>query len=60
VSPIIDVIAVSPAVVLRADGIAVSRCFRHGKGAFVAGALDDQIASTLPIESGIGIACGPE
>jgi hypothetical protein len=54
VSRIIDVIAASGGTVLKADGIGVTGCSRYGKGAFVAGALDDRVALTLPVESGTG------
>jgi hypothetical protein len=52
VSRIIDVIAASDGTILRADAVAVSGCSRFGKGAFIAGAMDDRIALTMPIESG--------
>ncbi len=29
-------------------------CSRNGEGAFVAGVLDNRIALTIPVESGIG------
>jgi hypothetical protein len=53
VSRIIDVIAASSGS-LKADGIGVSGCSRYGKGAFVAGAFDDRVALTMPVESGTG------
>src|SRR6185437_4272653 len=52
VSRIVDVIAQSDGSLLRADAIGVTGCSRYGKGAFVAGAFDQRIALTLPVESG--------
>ncbi|KAB8166285.1 cellulose-binding protein [Streptomyces sp. 3MP-14] len=52
VSRIIDVIEQSDGSVLRADATGVTGCSRFGKGAFVAGAFDQRIALTMPIESG--------
>ena len=52
VSRIIDVIAQSDGSLLRADAIGVTGCSRFGKGAFIAGAFDQRIALTLPVESG--------
>lgn len=52
VSRIIDVIAQSDGTLLRADAIGVTGCSRFGKGAFIAGAFDQRIALTLPVESG--------
>jgi hypothetical protein len=52
VSRIVDVIAASDGSVLKADAIGVTGCSRYGKGAFIAGAYDDRIALTMPIESG--------
>lgn len=54
VSRVIDVIEQSDGGVLRADATGVTGCSRFGKGAFVAGALDQRIALTMPIESGSG------
>lgn len=53
VSRVIDVLTDSP---IRIDPkrIAVSGCSRNGKGALVAGAFDERVALTLPIESGSG------
>ena len=36
----------------QADAIGVTGCSRYGKGAFIAGVLDQRIALTMPIESG--------
>jgi hypothetical protein len=52
VSRIIDVIAQSGGSILKADAAGVTGCSRFGKGAFVAGAFDQRIALTMPIESG--------
>ena len=52
VSRIIDVIEQSGGSVLKADAVGVTGCSRFGKGAFAAGAFDERIALTMPIESG--------
>jgi hypothetical protein len=52
VSRIIDVLEQSGGSVLKADATGVTGCSRFGKGAFVAGAFDQRIALTMPIESG--------
>lgn len=54
-SRIIDVLSANQTQ-LRIDAtrVAVTGCSRNGKGAMVAGALDDRIALTLPQESGSG------
>ncbi|KAF4408796.1 glucuronyl esterase domain-containing protein [Streptomyces lycii] len=54
VSRIIDVIEQSGGSVLSAEGTGVTGCSRYGKGAFVAGAFDQRVALTMPIESGSG------
>ncbi|MTE21713.1 cellulose-binding protein [Streptomyces sp. TRM43335] len=54
VSRIIDVIEQSGGNLLTADATGVTGCSRYGKGAFVAGAFDQRIALTMPIESGSG------
>ncbi len=54
VSRIIDVIEQSGGTILTADATGVTGCSRYGKGAFVAGAFDQRIALTMPIESGSG------
>ncbi|MFG1699518.1 cellulose binding domain-containing protein [Nonomuraea sp. NPDC049309] len=54
VSRIIDVLEQSGGGILRADATGVTGCSRYGKGAFVAGAFDQRIALTMPIESGSG------
>jgi hypothetical protein len=52
VSRIIDVIEQSGGNLLRANAMGVTGCSRYGKGAFTAGAFDQRIALTMPIESG--------
>lgn len=52
VSRIIDVIEQSGGGILSAQATGVTGCSRYGKGAFVAGAFDQRIALTMPIESG--------
>jgi hypothetical protein len=54
VSRIIDVIQQSGGSILKSDATGVTGCSRYGKGAFVAGAFDQRIALTMPIESGSG------
>jgi hypothetical protein len=52
VSRIIDVIEKSDGTILKADAIGVTGCSRFGKGAFIAGVLDQRVALTMPVESG--------
>jgi hypothetical protein len=52
VSRIIDVIEQSGGNILKADDTGVTGCSRFGKGAFVAGAFDQRIPLTMPVESG--------
>jgi len=52
VSRIIDVIEQSGGSILKADDTGVTGCSRFGKGAFVAGAFDQRIPLTMPVESG--------
>ena len=54
VSRIIDALEMLPNANINAQRLGVSGCSRDGKGAFVAGALDDRIALTIPQESGSG------
>jgi hypothetical protein len=53
ISRIIDVLEKNPGTI-DATKIAVTGCSRFGKGAFVAGVMDNRIALTIPVESGIG------
>ncbi|GAA1873297.1 cellulose-binding domain-containing protein [Myceligenerans crystallogenes] len=53
-SRIIDVVEAAGGAVLRTDSFGVTGCSRYGKGAFVAGAFDQRIDLTMPIESGGG------
>ncbi|MGP4115526.1 glucuronyl esterase domain-containing protein, partial [Streptomyces sp. 4N509B] len=53
VSRIIDVIEQSGGNILKPT-TGVTGCSRYGKGAFVAGAFDQRVALTMPIESGTG------
>lgn len=57
VSRIIDVLEQNPGVI-DPGKIAVTGCSRFGKGAFVAGVLDNRVALTIPVESGIGGTVG--
>lgn len=51
VSRIIDVINQSGGSVLT-NSVGVTGCSRYGKGALVAGAFDQRVALTMPVESG--------
>jgi hypothetical protein len=53
VSRILDVLEQN-ANVIDPTKIAVTGCSRFGKGAFVVGVLDNRIALTIPVESGVG------
>ena len=53
ISRILDVLEAHPTVI-DSTKIGVTGCSRLGKGAFVAGVLDNRIALTLPFESGMG------
>ena len=54
VSRVIDALEVLPSANINPKRLGVSGCSRNGKGALVAGALDDRIALTIPQESGSG------
>ncbi|KAK6543207.1 carbohydrate-binding module 1 [Orbilia ellipsospora] len=54
VSRIIDALEITPAAGINPARIGVTGCSRNGKGAIVAGALDDRVALTIPQESGSG------
>jgi len=53
ISRILDVLQKDPSVI-NPTRIGVTGCSRLGKGAFVAGVLDNRIALTMPFESGMG------
>jgi hypothetical protein len=53
VSRILDVLEQHPDVI-DPKRIGVTGCSRFGKGAFVVGVLDNRIALTVPVESGVG------
>ena len=54
VSRILDVIEADTTKKIDITRIGVTGCSRNGKGAIIAGALDDRIALTIPQESGSG------
>jgi len=54
VSRLIDALEKTPAAGIDARRLAVTGCSRNGKGAIVAGALDERIALTIAQESGAG------
>lgn len=54
VSRLIDVIEASEDAVIDATRLGVTGCSRNGKGALMAGALDERIALTILQESGAG------
>jgi len=53
ISRILDVLQKDPSII-DPTKIGVTGCSRLGKGAFVAGVLDNRIALTMPFESGMG------
>jgi len=54
VSRLVDALESTPASRIDARRLAVTGCSRNGKGAIVAGALDERIALTIAQESGSG------
>lgn len=54
ISRLIDVIEDSSSGLIDADHLAVTGCSRNGKGALLAGALDERIALTIVQEAGAG------
>ena len=54
VSRIIDALEQTPDANIDASRVGVTGCSRNGKGALVAGALDERVALTIPQESGAG------
>jgi len=53
ISRVLDVLAQHPGTI-DASRIGLTGCSRNGKGAFVGGVLDNRIALTIPVESGMG------
>jgi hypothetical protein len=53
ISRVLDVLEQDPSVI-DPTKIGVTGCSRFGKGAFVVGVLDNRIALTVPVESGVG------
>lgn len=54
VSRLIDALEITPGADIDVTRLGVTGCSRNGKGALVAGALDERIALTIPQESGSG------
>ena len=57
ISRVLDVLQQNPNII-DPKRVGVTGCSRWGKGAFVAGALDNRIALTIPVESGLGGTVG--
>ncbi len=57
ISRLLDLLEANPDVI-DPKHVAVTGCSRYGKGAFVAGVLDNRIALTIPVESGLGGTVG--
>jgi hypothetical protein len=57
VSRVLDVLEKNPNII-DPRRVGVTGCSRWGKGAFVAGMLDNRIALTIPVESGLGGTVG--
>lgn len=53
VSRMIDVFEASDSQLINPKAIGVHGCSRSGKGAFIAGAFDERVALTIPMESGM-------
>ena len=53
ISRVLDLLEQNPDVI-DPHRIGLTGCSRNGKGAFVGGVLDNRIALTIPVESGIG------
>jgi len=53
VSRMIDVLESSGSELINPKAIGVHGCSRSGKGAFIAGAFDERVALTIPMESGM-------
>lgn len=54
ISRLVDVLGDSETGLIDASRLGVTGCSRYGKGALLAGALDERIALTIPQESGAG------
>jgi hypothetical protein len=54
VSRLIDALEKTPGANIDAERLGVTGCSRNGKGALIAGALDERILLTIPQESGSG------
>ena len=54
ISRLIDVIDADKNLLIDATRLGVTGCSRNGKGALLAGAMDERIALTIPRESGAG------
>ena len=57
ISRVLDVLEKNPNII-NPRRVGVTGCSRWGKGAFVAGMLDNRIALTIPVESGLGGTVG--
>jgi hypothetical protein len=57
ISRILDVLEQDPSVI-DPTKVGLTGCSRNGKGAFVGGVLDNRIALTIPVESGLGGTIG--
>jgi hypothetical protein len=57
ISRVLDVLEQNPNTI-DPKRVGVTGCSRWGKGAFVAGVLDNRIALTIPVESGLGGTVG--
>jgi hypothetical protein len=57
ISRVLDLLEKNPGVI-DPYRVGVTGCSRWGKGAFVAGMLDNRIALTIPVESGLGGTVG--
>jgi hypothetical protein len=57
ISRVLDVLEKNPTII-DPRRVGVTGCSRWGKGAFVAGMLDNRIALTIPVESGLGGTVG--
>jgi glucuronyl esterase-like protein len=53
VSRMLDVLEAAGGDIINPRGIGVTGCSRSGKGAFIAGAFDERVALTIPLESGM-------